>query len=120
MNIVIDEDLPRLLTAMLTRHGHRVFDVRDTALRGKSDEMVFKFAQENQAVLFSADLGFANILNFPLGSHSGIFILRFPHEVTTKNMVERVEILLLKIPATEFSGNLIIATPQGLRIRRHH
>jgi len=37
-----------------------------------------------------------------------------------KTIVDRVEELLDKIPDQEFSGNLIICSPQGLRIRRHH
>ena len=120
MNIVVDEDLPRLLSATLAGQGHRVFDIRDTALRGKSDADVFRFAQENKAILFSADLGFSNILAFPLGSHYGIFVLRFPNEMSAKNIVDRVKALLEKIPESEFPGNLIICAPQGIRIRRQH
>lgn len=49
MKIVIDEDLHRSLGEVLRKLGHEVFDVRDHGLRGKSDEDVFRFAQEKKA-----------------------------------------------------------------------
>lgn len=118
MKIVIDEDLSRSLGAALQELGHEVFDIRDHGLRGKSDGAIFQFAQEKQAVLFSADLGFANILSFPLGTHNGIVILRFQNEMPTSVINQIVTRLIIKIPEADFMGNLIILSPDRLRIRR--
>ncbi len=118
MKIILDEDLPRSLGAVLAERGHEVFDVRDVGLRGKPDEKIFRFAQENSAVLFSADLGFSNILKFPLGSHAGIVILRFPNEMPTA-LINKITIALLeKISEEEFKGSAIVFSPSGARIRR--
>ena len=73
---VIDEDMPRSTAKLLKSNGFEAFDVRDYGLRGKDDGEIFKFAQTNKAVLLTGDLGFGNLLHFPLGTHSGIFILR--------------------------------------------
>lgn len=118
MKIVIDEDLPRSLTAALSESGHEVFDIRDHGLRGKPDEVIFTFAQQKEAVLFSADLGFSNILSFPLGSHYGIVILRFPNEMPTQVIAKEVLLLLEKIPEEELQGSLIILSPSQARMRR--
>ena len=118
MKIVLDEDLPRSLGKVLAEAGHEISDVRDAGLRGKSDEEVFRFAQENNAVLFSADLGFSNILKFPLGSHAGIVILRFPNEMPTALMNKIATALLSKISEDEFKGSVIVLSPSGARIRR--
>lgn len=60
MKAVIDEDLPRSVGGVLDELGWEVRDVRDTDLRGRSDELVINFAKKHGAVLFSSDWGFAN------------------------------------------------------------
>lgn len=118
MNAVIDEDLPRLFASKLTDLGFFVFDVRDHGLRGSSDDKVFLFAQQHKAVLFSADLGFSNILRFLLGSHHGICILRFPNEMHVTAVNKIVQSQLTKLSPSDYAGNLIIISPHALRIRR--
>jgi len=118
MTVVIDEDLPRSLGRALKARGHEVFDIRDYGLRGKSDEDIFNFAQRQGAVLFSGDLGFANILKFPLGSHCGIAVLRFPNDITTDVMNQIVLRFLKKIREGDLSGNLIIFSPNRMRLKR--
>jgi predicted nuclease of predicted toxin-antitoxin system len=118
MNVVLDEDLHRSLRTALKRLGHEVFDIRDYGLRGKSDKEIFEFAQQQKAVLFSGDLGFANIIEFPLGSHFGIAILRFPNEMPTNSINQAVRSLMGKISKEDFEGNLIIFSPMRIRIRR--
>jgi len=95
-----------------------VFDIRDHGLRGKPDEEIFSFAQRQNAVLCSADLGFANTLSFPLGSHHGIIILRFPNEMATSTINNIVSALLPRISEEDTAGNLVIISPAGIRIRR--
>jgi predicted nuclease of predicted toxin-antitoxin system len=99
--------------------GHEVFDIRDYGLRGKSDEDVFNFAGAQKAILISGDLGFANTLKFPPGSHYGIIVLRFPNELSTLVINQIVQRVLPHIPEDMLSGNLAIISPKGVRIRRH-
>lgn len=119
MNIVLDEDLSRSIGRELRKYGHEIFDIRDHGLRGKPDAEVFQFAQKQNAILFSADLGFANIMQFPLGSHAGIVILRFPNEMRTETINTIVMGLLRKIPEKDIAGNLVIFSPSGLRLKRY-
>lgn len=119
MNAVIDEDLPRSFTAVLSALGFTSLDVRNHGLRGHSDEEIFAFAQKTKAVLFSADRGFSNILAFPPGTHHGIVVLRFPNEMSVNTINEAVKSLLENLAFTDYRGNLIILSPEKLRIRRH-
>lgn len=118
MNIVIDEDLHRSLGEVLRKLGHEVFDVRDHGLRGKSDEDVFHFAQQKSAILFSGDLGFSNVLQFPPGSHGGIVILRFPNEMPTSMINVAVLATLVLASEDDLIGNLVIISPGKVRVRR--
>lgn len=118
MNAVIDEDLHRSLSSILSSLNFKVFDIRDHGLRGKPDDKIFAFAQNKKAVLFSADLGFSNILRFPLGKHFGICILRFPNELSTQSTNQEIYKLLKELLPEDYFGNLIILSPGKRRIRR--
>jgi len=115
---VVDEDLPRIIDKMLESLGWEVKDVRDVGLRGKSDLGIINFAQKSKAVLFSADWGFANILNFPPQQYFGIAILNFPDEVSTNFIAKETKKALVKIPFKDFKNNLIIIEPGRIRIRK--
>lgn len=116
---VIDEDMPRSTAKLLRSKGFEAFDVRDYSLRGKDDGEIFKFAQNNKAVLLTGDLGFGNLLHFPLGTHSGIFIAHFPNEISTSELNNQMIRAILSLKEDEFNGNLIILEPGKLRIRRN-
>jgi hypothetical protein len=62
-------------------------------------------------------LGFSNTLRFPLGSHKGIVIVRFPGEMSTETMNKILKDTLLPIQE-ELANNLTIIEPAKTRIRR--
>ncbi|MBI1769872.1 MAG: DUF5615 family PIN-like protein [Bacteroidetes bacterium] len=115
---VIDEDMPRSTGRVLKDCGYEVKDIRDHGLRGADDEMIFRFAQGNQAVLITGDLGFGNILHFPIGSYSGIVVARFPNETTTNEINRQLVERFKELSEEDFKGNLIIIDPGKIRIRR--
>ena len=118
IKFVIDEDISRLTSKALEQAGYFVMDIRDHNLRGSSDDIIFKFAQENKAVLFTGDLGFANILKFPLDTHYGIVVIHFPNEMTTV-LINRILISSISsLEEKDFIGNLIIIEPDRVRIKR--
>ena len=118
MKFLIDEDLPRSLLRILKDQGFEVFDVRDCGLRGESDEAVFCFAQNAQAILFSGDMGFGNLLRFPVGSHFGIVIAHFPNEISSIKLNNHILNALKTLSEDDIKGNLIILEPGKLRMRR--
>ena len=90
LKFVIDEDMPRSTARVLKANNFDALDVRDYGLRGKDDYEIFGFAQENKAILLTGDLGFGNLLHFPLGSHSGIVIAHFPNELSTSELNNQI------------------------------
>ena len=118
MKAVIDEDLHRSLATILAKLGFEVLDIREHGLRGQPDDKIFHFAQKQKAVLFSGDVGFADIIRYPLGKHFGICVLRFPNEMPTSKINSEVEKQLKKLSFLDYTGNLIILSPSRIRIRR--
>ena len=118
MRFVIDEDMPRSLGPALASAGHEVLDVRDRGLRGRTDDEVFRYAQDQAAALISEDLGFANLLRFPLGTHHGIVVPRFSTSVPPKIVVEGTVRALAGLAPADIRGALIIVEPHQVRIRQ--
>ena len=92
IRFVMDEDMPRSTGVALSSEGYVVKDVRDHGYRGLGDEEIYTFAQRGKAVLLTGDLGFSNILKFPLAQHFGIVVARFPNEMAPREINSEVAI----------------------------
>jgi len=115
---VVDEDMPRSTGVALSKEGYGVKDVRDQGYRGSNDDEVYAFAQREMAVLLTGDLGFSNILKFPLGEHSGIVVARFPSEMPPRKINREIVASLKELGENDFKGNLIILELGRIRIKR--
>ncbi len=117
---LVDEDLPRSLARRLRDAGFDAVDVRDVGLRGASDESVLMRAvQETRAVL-TADVGFGNILRFPLGEHAGIILIRLPDELSASDLVSSVLAALSLLNEESVAGSVVTINASRIRIRRHY
>lgn len=116
LKALIDEDLPRSIADVFRSLGFAVFDVRDVGLKGKSDLSVFNWAQEKKAIIVSADLGFANEIEF--SKHKGMIILHFPNELSTVVVNQEALRLLKDFKEKDFKNNLVIVSPGHVRIRK--
>ena len=115
---VIDEDQPRSFGRLLSEQGHEVKDIRDHGLRGAADEKIYRFTQQNKAVLVTSDFGFSNILHYPPKNHKGVVIVHFPNEMTTDRVNEEVIKQLKGFDREDdFTGHLIILEPGKVRVR---
>lgn len=110
--------MPRLLAERLGQQGHEALRVSDAGLAGADDRDILDFARSRKAILISADLDFANTLSFPLGSHSGIVVLRIPEGVGYETAVDRVLSAMTDDLAASLDGSLAIVDMSSVRIRR--
>jgi predicted nuclease of predicted toxin-antitoxin system len=115
---LVDEDLPRSLAALLRAAGIAAEDVRDLGLRGKPDDEIFAYATAHGLALLTADVGFGNLLRFPLGTHVGIVVARFPNEVPTVTLNQAILHAVQGLSDEETSGSLVMIEPGRLRLRR--
>ena len=115
---LIDEDMPRSLAARLRAASLDAQDVRDVGLRGAPDSAVFRHAVTSGLALITGDLGFSNLLHFPLGIHAGILVARIPNEVSTARVNELVLGAIQQLSGEDILGNLVIIEPDRIRLRR--
>ena len=78
LRFLVDEDVPRSTARVLCDAGFDAVDVRDVGLRGKSDQLVFDYAQRENRLLVTCDLGFSNIILFPPSQSVGLLVVRIP------------------------------------------
>ncbi len=64
------------------------------------------------------DLDFSNTLRFPVGSHAGIIIARFPSELSTTKINAELAKSLRGLTDEDFRGSLIVISPGQVRIKR--
>jgi predicted nuclease of predicted toxin-antitoxin system len=119
IKFLIDADLPLSLYQRLRELGYTADDVRELGLGQAPDEKIFEYAVQRGYCLISADKGFANLLRFPLGSHKGIIVARFPRNCRAPTKVKIVTRWLSVLRSKDITGHLVIIEAHGVRIRRH-
>jgi predicted nuclease of predicted toxin-antitoxin system len=117
-SFLIDEDLPRNLAASLRASGLDATDVRDAGLGGAPDSAIFEHARRRNLAIVTADLGFASLLTYPLGTHRGIVVARLPQELPVPSTNRRIVEALLGLLGEDLTETLVIIEPDRVRLRR--
>lgn len=119
LTVILDESIPPQIGDYLRakRPAWDVRHVRDIGLRGASDQIIFEWARENSAIVFTFDEDFADTRMYPTGSHSGVIRLR-----VWPTIIEQIEEALGRplnaVPDESLSRSLIIIDNLKIRIRR--
>lgn len=114
MRIARDLSLP----PALREAGHDAVDLRDAGLRGAADEHILQRARDEQRALLTFDLGFASVLRYPTGAHTGILVGRMPDTMIAKARVSAIVLAIGALSGVNLSGALVIIEPGRVRIRR--
>lgn len=116
--ILLDQNVPTVTTQWLRqmKPSWTVHHTNEAGLLGKSDNEVFDWAQNHQAIIITYDEDFADRRLFSAKDHAGIVRLRvWPTTIEeTQNALER---LLAEIDDEELSGALVIIDRIQIRVR---
>jgi len=104
MNVLVDENIPRMTVQALKLSGYNVIDNRGTAKEGLGDEELWQMAQDLRCLLVTTDKGFANKRN---EVHQGILIVRLRQPNRQKIHV-RVMQAMNKYSPSEWPGLTIV------------
>lgn len=117
MKIKLDENLPDRLVAVLTGLGHDVDTVRTEQLTGRADPDVWSAAQAAQRFLITQDLDFSDVRRYTPGTHAGLLLVRLTRPGRNA-LFERVSTVFQTEKIEDWTGCLVVATEQKIRIRR--
>jgi predicted nuclease of predicted toxin-antitoxin system len=73
MNILVDENIPKITIHELRSLGHDVLDIRGTERQGMFDDELWKLARTEERILVTTDKGFSEHRD---SVHHGILIIR--------------------------------------------
>jgi Domain of unknown function (DUF5615) len=69
-------------------------------------------------VILTEDLGFGNLLRFPLDTHNGIVVARFPNEISSEALNGAILMALRDMSPEEIKSRLVIVEPGRVRLRK--
>ncbi len=118
LRFLVDEDCPLSLETLLKDKGHDAIHVKTSGLSGTKDPEIFIFAQKEQRIIVSRDLGWSNIKNYPPNTHRGLIILRFPFEAIAIEIRQALEKFIDQVNLPEIIGATVIVDQNKFRIRK--
>ena len=94
MRFLIDADLPRGTTALLTSYGYVAVDARDVGLRHAEDSQIASYAKANDLCILTGDWGFSDIRRYPPQDYAGIVVIGLPGGATGAQLLGTLRALL--------------------------
>lgn len=117
MKIFANENLFEPIIDYLRSRGNDVLSIRDSGLSGISDDEVYEKACKENLVIITMDKDFTRTFRFPPERCGGIVVAK-----TYRRTVDETLAIFRKhfqaINEEDIKGNLVIITPEGVRIRR--
>jgi predicted nuclease of predicted toxin-antitoxin system len=112
----LDENADPRWREPLEQAGHQVSTAAEESLNGTPDELVAETCRSLGLCLITADLDFAQVVNYPPAKYSGLIVLRHPHP-TLAGMRDLVSQVASAVAQESPTGQLWIVEPG--RIRAH-
>jgi predicted nuclease of predicted toxin-antitoxin system len=112
----LDENLPRDAQKLLGQAGHDSHSVSEERLEGESDSAVLEACLNENRILVTLDLDFADLRRYPPSSHHGIWVLR-PATQSIENIVSVLNGALALLGKELTGKRLWIVEPGRVRIR---
>jgi predicted nuclease of predicted toxin-antitoxin system len=117
MKIKLDENLSRHLKGSLINLGHDVTTAAEENLLGQPDSQVAAAARIEGRMLFTLDVKFADIRQYPPGDHPG-FVLFRPASFGPLAVNRFVEAFVRTTDLDQFVKCVVVVEPLQIRVRR--
>jgi predicted nuclease of predicted toxin-antitoxin system len=114
----LDENLGVRTQKIIRDAGHDIQTVYEEAISGISDDQLFSFCQNEQRVLLTLDLDFANVLRFPPEKTEGIVVIRLPRNPSLPLLEQLVRQFLLALEQIPIENKLWIVELGRVRVHQ--
>ncbi len=118
LEFLVDENLPLSAVVVLREQGYRARHVKSIGMQGARDRTLFSQAQEEGWIIITRDLGFGNLLDYPLGTHAGIVVLRVPFTFTARQINGVIAAFISDVEPEVLKKALVVVEPGRYRLRR--
>jgi predicted nuclease of predicted toxin-antitoxin system len=117
MRFKVDENLPIELAERLRRAEHDAATVLDQQLEGTSDSNLAHACQQEERILITLDLDFADIRAYPPQEYPGLIVLRLEQQ-DRLHVLQVFERLLNALEVGTAERSLWIVDEHRIRIRQ--
>lgn len=117
MKFKLDENVPLRLKSLISQGGHIVSDVYEEQLQGKDDSVLFETCRREELILITNDTDFENVQAYPLGTHSGIIVLRLKSQ-GAKTVIKAWNNFTAKVDLNKITKAIIIIGPDLIKMRK--
>ncbi len=117
MKIFANENLFEPIIDYLRSLGNDVLSIRDCGLSGISDDEVYEKACMENRVIVTMDKDFTRIFRFPPEKCGGIVVAKL-YKKPVNETLAIFKKYYQSIKDEDIKKNLVIITPEGVRIRR--
>ena len=117
MRFFLDENIPYSSMHVFKRFG-QTSHVRDVGLVSAPDREIIEYASRHKAILVTKDIEFGNLLLYPMGSHSGVIVLRLPFYFTAEQINGVLSEFLSSVEAKKLVDAVTIVELGRYRMRR--
>jgi predicted nuclease of predicted toxin-antitoxin system len=117
VKVFANENLFEPIIDYLRSRGHDVLSVRDAGLSGISDDEIYQRAWKEKRIIITMDKDFSRIFRFPPEKCGGIVVVKI-YKRSVEETLEIFKRFFNSIKEEDILENLVIISPEGIRIRR--
>lgn len=117
MSILLDHCVPRKFLRLLHEWGYEATLLRQHIAPDSDDPDVITTAQELDAVLFTVDMDFANILDYSPEDYQGIVVMRY-QAGKEEESISVLKQALNDLYRDGLRGTLVVISAERYRVRR--
>lgn len=117
MKLKLDENLSRHLKPVLIELGHDVLTAADENLLSHPDTEIAQAAKEEQRMLLTLDIEFADLRKYPPGSHPGVILFR-PLSLSPLSVNAFITDFVRRTDLDKLAACVAVVDPVHVRLRR--
>jgi predicted nuclease of predicted toxin-antitoxin system len=116
MKLKLDENLSRHLKPVLAGLGHDVLTAADENLLSQPDTEIARAAKDENRMLLTLDVEFADLRKYPPGSHPGVILFR-PLSLGPMSVNAFIADFIRRTDLDKLAASVAVVDPAHVRIR---
>ena len=118
MKFFLDTNIPYSALEIFEGLNLEAVHSRDAGLSRADDKEIMEYAIKSDSILITKDLGFANIIMFPVKLHGGLKVLRLPSFFKASQFNDALRNFLSSIDIKDLMNAIAIVKLGRYRIRK--
>jgi predicted nuclease of predicted toxin-antitoxin system len=116
MKLKLDENLSHHLKPVLAELGHDVLTAADEDLLSRPDTEIARAAKNEQRMILTLDIEFADLRKYPPGSHPGVILFR-PLSLSPLSVNDFITDFVRHTDLEKLAACVAVVDPVHVRVR---